>query len=96
MSILPSVSVLNSGFKLLRIFSIFRTVRVFRVFKAFRYSRSIAIIIHVIRKSKDALIAVCTLAVVGYILVSALIIFNVEGDSLPTFIVIIFWEKCTL
>ena len=37
-SILPGLSILSSGFKLLRLFRVFRTFRVFRVFKAFRYS----------------------------------------------------------
>ncbi|MBQ5311880.1 MAG: ion transporter, partial [Oscillospiraceae bacterium] len=61
-SILPSITALNSGFKLLRVFRIFRTFRVFRVFKMFRYSRSVSIIAKVIKNSKDALIAVTTLA----------------------------------
>ena len=81
-SILPGVTLLSNGFRLFRLFRIFRT---FRVFKAFRYSRSIIIIVHVIRKSKEALIAVCTLAL-GYIIVSALIVFNVEGDTLRLFL----------
>ena len=94
-SILPTLTVLNSGFKLLRLFRIFRTFRVFRVFKAFRYSKSITIIIKVIKNSKNALLAVCTLAV-GYILVSALVIFNVEADSFETFFDAIYWATVSL
>lgn len=94
-SILPALSSLSSGFKLLRLFRIFRTFRVFRVFKAFRYSRSIVIIINVMKKSKNALLAVCTLAV-GYILVSALIIFNIEGDSFATFFDALYWATVSL
>ena len=94
-SILPALSILSSGFKLLRLFRIFRTFRVFRVFKAFRYSKSIIIIINVMKKSKDALLAVCTLAV-GYILVSALIIFNIEGDSFATFFDAVYWATVSL
>ena len=41
-SILPSLTVLNSGFKVLRVLRMFRALRVFRVLKALRYSRSIA------------------------------------------------------
>ena len=78
LSILPTITFLNSGFKLLRIFRIFRTFRVFRVFKALRYSRSVSIIARVIKNSRDALIAVGTLAV-GYILISALVIFNLSS-----------------
>jgi voltage-gated potassium channel len=95
LSILPGLSILNSGFKLLRLFRIFRTFRVFRVFKAFRYSKSIMIIVKVIQNSKDALIAVGTLAI-GYILVSALVIFNVEADSFDTFFDAIYWATVSL
>lgn len=86
---------LNNGFKLFRIIRIFRTFRVFRVFKAFRYSKSIIIIINVIKNFKDALLAVCTLAI-GYIFISALIIFNVEGDSFQSFFDAIYWATVSL
>ena len=91
-SILPGITILNNGFRLFRLFRIFRT---FRVFKAFRYSKSIIIIVQVIKKSKDALMAVCTLAL-GYIVVSALIVFNVEGDSFGTFFDAIYWATVSL
>lgn len=94
-SILPTLTALNSGFKLFRLFRIARTFRVFRVFKAFRYSKSFAIIVKVIKNSKNALLAVCTLAV-GYILVSALVIFNVEADSFGTFFDAVYWATVSL
>lgn len=94
-SILPTITALNSGFKLFRLFRIARTFRVFRVFKAFRYSKSFAIIVSVIKNSKSALLAVCTLAV-GYILVSALVIFNVEANSFETFFDAVYWATVSL
>ena len=94
-SILPALSVLNSGFKLFRLLRIFRTFRVFRVFKALRYSKSIVIIAKVIKNSKDALLAVGTLAL-GYILVSALVIFNVEAESFESFFDAIYWATVSL
>ncbi|MBE5837978.1 ion transporter [Butyrivibrio sp.] len=94
-SILPTLTVLNPGFKLFRLFRIVRTFRIFRVFKAFRYSKSFSIIAKVIRNSKEALIAVCTLAI-GYILVSALVIFNVEGSSFDTLFDAIYWATVSL
>lgn len=81
LSILPSFLMINQGLKLLRLFRLARALRVFRVFRAFRYSKSIDIIASVIKKSKDSLLAVCILAT-GYILVSALVIFNVEPEIL--------------
>ena len=101
LSILPSLTVLNSGFKLLRLFRVARTLRVLRamrvvrVAKAMRYSNSLAIIVNVIRNSKEALYAVATLAV-GYVLVSALVIFNVEPDSFNNFFEAIYWATISL
>ena len=74
LSILPSLTIVNSSLKVLRVVRMMRAMRVVRVFKAMRYSRSFEIINNVIRTSKDSLIAVCALAA-GYILISAIIIY---------------------
>ena len=95
LSILPGITALNSGFKMFRLFRIFRTFRVFRVFKAFRYSKSILMVIDVIKNAKHALLAVCTLAI-GYIFVSALIVFNIEGNSFDTFFDALYWATVSL
>lgn len=94
-SILPSVTVLNSGFKVLRVMRMMRAFRVLRVFKTFRYSKSIRIIVNVFKRSKEPLIAVCSLAV-AYVLVSALVIFNVEPDSFNTFFDALYWATVSL
>lgn len=94
-SILPSLSVLNSSFKLLRVLRMIRAMRVLRVFKAMRYSKSFEIIGNVMRSSKDSLMAVCFLAG-GYILISALIIFNVEPDSFNSFFDAVYWATVSL
>ncbi len=94
-SILPSLTVLNSGFKVLRVLRMFRALRVFRVLKALRYSRSLRIIANVLRRSKESLLAVGTLAV-GYILISALIIFNAEPDSFNNFFEAVYWSTVLL
>ena len=94
-SILPSFVLINKGFRLLRLLRMARALRVFRVFRALRYSKSFEIIISVIRKSKDSLIAVCVLAI-AYILVSALVIFNVEPESFNSFFEAIYWATVSL
>lgn len=94
-SILPSLTVVSSGFKLLRVLRMIRALRVLRVFKAMRYSRSFEIIGNVLRSSRDSLCAVCALAV-GYILVSALIVFNVEPDSFNNFFDAVYWATVSL
>lgn len=95
LSILPSLTIINSGFKVLRVLRMIRAMRVLRVFKAMRYSKSFEIIGNVLRSSKDSLVAVCTLAG-GYVLVSALIIFNVEPNSFNRFFEAIYWATVSL
>lgn len=93
--ILPSISLLNKGFKALKTIRLIRTFRVLRIFKNFRYSKNIQIIIQVGKNSKDALITVLYLAI-GYIIVCALVIFNVEPDSFHTFFDAIYWATISL
>ena len=95
LSILPSLTIVNSGFKVLRVLRMLRAMRVVRVFKAMRYSKSFAIIGNVLRSSKDSLVSVCALSS-GYILISALIIFNVEPDSFGSFFEAIYWATVSL
>ena len=94
-SILPTFIQINSGLKVLRVLRMARAMRVLRVFKATRYSRSISIIVDVFRRSKEPLKAVGSLAVV-YIVIAALVIFNVEPDSFNTFFDALYWATVSL
>jgi voltage-gated potassium channel len=95
LSILPSITILNSGFKLLKLFRLLRALKVFRTFKFLRYSKSFEIIVSVFKKQKRVLSAVATMAI-AYILVSALIIYNVEPESFNTFFDAIYWATESL
>ena len=92
LSILPSMAVLDAGFKLFRLF---RLNRAFKALKLLRYSKSFNLIISVIKREKKGLYAVCILAG-GYILLSALIMFQVEPESFDTFFDAIYWAVVTL
>lgn len=94
-SILPSLTVVNSGFKVLRLLRMLRAMRVLRIFKTVRYSKNFKVLNNVMRTSKNSLIAVCILAA-GYILASALVIFNVEPDSFNNFFEAIYWATVSL
>lgn len=94
-SILPSFSLLTGGFKILRVLRMLRALRVLRVFKVVRYSRSFEIIGNVLKSSKNSLTAVCVLAL-GYLLVSALVIFNVEPDPFDSFFEAFYWATISL
>lgn len=95
LSILPSFCSLSAGFKLLKLFRLLRTFRVFRAFKMLRYSKSVVIISNVIKAQRAPLLAVCTLAG-AYVLISALVIFNVEPDTFESFFDAIYWATVSL
>ena len=93
--ILPSFTAIAGGFRLLKIFRLLRAFRVFRAFKMLRYSKSLSIIIGVIREQRTPLLAVGTLAL-AYILISALVIFNVEPESFGSFFDAVYWATVSL
>lgn len=95
LSILPSLTVLNSAFKVLRMLRMARALRVFRVLRAARYSRSLRIIGAALRSSKESLLAVGSLAL-AYIFICALIIFNAEPDSFRNFFEALYWSTVLL
>lgn len=95
LSILPSFLVLNQSLRLLRLLRLLRSLRVFRAFRVLRYSRNFEIIVSVISKSKDSLIAVCVVTVF-YIVISAMVVFNVEPDSFNNFFEAIYWATVSL
>ncbi|MEE1197761.1 MAG: potassium channel family protein [Acutalibacteraceae bacterium] len=95
LSILPSLTVLNNGFRLLKLFRLLRTLKVLRAFKFLRYSKSFDIITNVFKKQKKVLSAVATMAI-AYVLISALVIYNVEPESFKTFFDAIYWATISL
>ena len=95
LAILPSLSVLNSGLRLLKVIRLLRTFRVFRVFKAIRYSKSMQIVLGVFKKTKESLLVVCGIAIV-YVLVSALVVFNVEPDTFENYFEAVYWATVSL
>lgn len=95
LSILPSLCTINNSFRILKIFRLFKTFRVFRVFKAVRYSKSIKMIKGVFKAQKKPLLTVGILAA-AYILISALVIFNVEPESFKNFFDAVYWATVSL
>lgn len=93
--ILPSLNLIQNGFRILKVFRLFRTLRVFRVFKAVRYSKSIKMIREVFLEQRKALITVGLLAG-AYVLISALVVFNVEPESFDTFFDAVYWATVSL
>ena len=82
----------------LQLFRIVRLVRAFRALRALRmlrYSKSFALIISVMKRERQPLLAVVWLAG-GYVLLSALIMFQVEPYSFHSFFDAFYWAVVTL
>lgn len=96
LSILPSFTILSSGFRLLKLFRLVRSLRALRALKAFRYSSNLSIILDVIRKQKHSLVAVCYMAF-AYIFLCALVLFNVEPATFRyQFFDALYWATVSL
>ena len=92
LAILPSLTALSASLKL---FKLLRLNKAFKALKLLRHSKSFGLILSVIKRERKGLYAVCVLAG-GYILMSALIMFQVEPDSFDTFFDAIYWAVVTL
>ena len=95
LSILPTFYLLAEGFRTLRVLRLIRAMRVVRMLKFFRYSRDVAIITRVLKRQKRSLTAVCILAA-GYVLLCALVMFNVEPETFDSFFEAIYWATVSL
>ena len=93
--ILSSFTFLSNGFRILKILRLSKTLKVFRAVKFLRYSKNLIILIEVLKKEKKALSAVATMAA-AYIVISALVIFNVEPNSFNNFFDAIYWATVSL
>lgn len=93
MAILPTlIGPMSYAF---RLFILLRLFKSFRVLKFLRYSRQFDLILRVVRREKWALLSVLWLAV-GYIFISALIMFSVEPDTFDTFFDAMYWATTAL
>lgn len=104
LSIIPSFGFFNQSLRILRTFRLFRTLKIlktlkmlklFRAFRVFRYSRSVRLILNGIKEQKESLTIVGCLTV-GYILISAFIIYHVEPATFTNFFDAIYWAVVSL
>lgn len=95
LAILPFLGLLNQSLRLFRLFRLFRSLRVFRAFRLFRNSKAIGVLSRTIKKQRTSL-AIVGVVVVGYILIAALLVFNLEPDSFPSFLEALLWATESL
>ena len=77
------------------ILTLFSTFRILMIAKTLMYSKKFKIIKNVVEKNKDILKVVCGFTI-GFIFVSALIIFQFEGQSFNNFFEAIYWSTTVL
>ena len=92
LSILPSIGLLHPSFRLLRLFS---ALKIFRIFKGLRYSKNFNLILRVIRSNRRSLATLLILAVF-YVIVSALVMYNVEPESFDNYFDAVYWATTAL
>ncbi len=95
MSILPILVDMSGAFRAFRVVRLIRALRVIRVLKIFRYSTNMEILASVFRAQRRPLILVMLLAV-GYILFSAMVIFQVEPATFGTYFEAVYWATISL
>ena len=100
LSILPALSLIGQGFKILRLSRLFR---VLRIFKFLRYSDKFELLWQVIKREKNVLLTVLCFCIF-YIFLTALIMFNAEPHISPvtgkptfaSFFDALYWATVTL
>ncbi len=68
---------------------------ILRLFRFVKKSKSFSVITEVIRRERSVLGVVCLIAI-GYIFLTALIVFNVEPDTFDSFFDAIYWACVSL
>lgn len=95
LSILPAITVIHNSFKLLKLLRLLRAFKALRVLRFLRYSKSFELLINVFKQEKRVLGAVASVAV-AYVIISALIIYNVEPETFNTFFDAVYWATISL
>ena len=92
LSILPFITPLHASFKALRLL---RLIIALRVIALLRYSRSVQILKRVFLRQKEALLAVFGFTL-AYILITAIIMFQIEPDTFDNFLDAFYWATVSL
>ena len=95
LSILPIVVAIHPAFKAFRAMRLVQALRFLRIVRLFRYSKNMAIIGNVLKKNAGTLLMILLLAV-GYILLSSIVIFQVETETFKNYFDAVYWSTVSL
>lgn len=91
-TILPTFLALNPAWRTLRALRLLRTLRAFRLV---RYSKNVSALIAAFELKRGQLLVVLAFAA-AYVLISAMIMFNVEHETFPDFFDALYWSVVSL
>ena len=92
LTILPTFIALNPAWRSLRAL---RLLRVMRAFKLVRYSKSVNALVAAFTRKRGQLMVVLMFAV-AYVLIIAMVMFNVEHETFPSFYDAVYWSVVSL
>lgn len=92
LSVLPTFFALNPALRAARAVRLFRSLRAFRLL---RHSAGFNSVVGIFRREKQSLLVVLGMAL-AYVLVSALVIYNVEPETFGSFLDAIYWAALSL
>lgn len=87
-TILPTFLAINSAWRTLRALRLLRALRAFRLI---RYSKSVSALVAAFKSKRGQLMVVLVFAV-AYILLSAMVIFNVEHSTFSSYFDAMYWS----
>lgn len=91
-TILPTFLALNQAWKALRVLRLLRALRAFRLI---RYSKSVNALVAAFNRKRGQLLVVLAFAAM-YVLLSAMVMFNVEHETFPRFFDAVYWSVVSL
>ena len=91
-TILPTFLALNPAWRTLRALRLLRKLRAFRLV---RYSKNVSALIAAFELKRGQLLVVLAFAA-AYVLISAMIMFNVEHETFPDFFDALYWSVVSL
>ncbi|MDD5936029.1 MAG: ion transporter [Clostridiales bacterium] len=98
LAIISTLPAFFGGMRMIEAFDtmrLFRVIKCIRIFKLLKYSSSFNIIYVILQKQKKVLLTVLVIAA-SYIFVSAVIVFQIEPETFPTFFDAIYWAVISL
>ncbi|WP_083907363.1 potassium channel family protein [Alloscardovia criceti] len=95
LSILPGFFPINHGLRIFRLIRLLRIIRGMMIFRNIRRRRSVDLLVKAFKKQKESLSIIFCIAV-GYIFISALIVYNVEPQTFKSFFNALYWATVSL